>query len=335
MRGRQTALTAAAVIVLAAGSSGAEEPVSATVQVREWEVPYPQSRPRDPFAAGADEVWFVGQAADYAARFTPSTGEFRRFDLPGGSGPHNIIVDAGGTPYYAGNRDAHIGRLDPATGRVDRIPVKRKGYSDPHTLVFDEKGDIWFTLQSGNAVGRLARETGEISLMEVPTKSARPYGIKIDGKGTVWVAEFGSHKLASVDPESMAISEVSLPRTGARPRRLAVTSDDSIWYVDYAGGYLGRFDPREGSFGEWLLPGGKGAQPYGMAVDVNDVIWIVETGREPNRLVGFDAGTGRFTSMTDIPSGGGSVRHMDYHPGTGAVWFGTDRNTIGYAKVHD
>jgi virginiamycin B lyase len=29
-----------------------------TLQIREWEVPYPQSRPRDPFVAGTGTVWF-------------------------------------------------------------------------------------------------------------------------------------------------------------------------------------------------------------------------------------------------------------------------------------
>jgi virginiamycin B lyase len=324
----------AVLTAVSAAGSGAGEPVLGTVTIREWEIPYPQSRPRDPFVAAADEVWFVGQKADYAARFTPSTGEFKRFDLPRGSGPHNIVVDSDGTPFYAGNRDAHIGRLDPATGRVDRIPVKKDGYSDPHTLVFDDGGNIWFTIQSGNAVGRLAKANFEISLIQVPTPSARPYGIKIDGEGTIWVAEFGTHKLGAINPAAMTVAEIPLPRKSARPRRLEITSDGGIWYVDYSGGFLGRYDPKRQSFREWQLPGGSGSRPYGTAVDDSDVVWVVETGSRPNRLVGFDTIAERFTSVTDIPSGGGSIRHMHYHSGSGTVWFGTDRDTIGYAQVH-
>jgi virginiamycin B lyase len=323
-------LTAVSVTDILAG----EKPPG-TVAIREWEVPYPQSRPRDPFVVSSDEVWFVGQTGDYAARFTPSTGEFTRFALPEGSGPHNIVVGGDGIPFYAGNRGAHIGRLDPATGRVDHIPVNNKGYSDPHTLVFDEKGDIWFTLQSGNAVGRLSKDDLQVSLIQMPTPSARPYGIKIDEEGTIWIAEFGTNKLGVVDPAALTVREIPLPRESARPRRLAVTSDGRIWYVDYRGGYLGRYDPKRRTFREWQLPGGTSSRPYGMAADDRDVVWLVETGSVPNRLVGFDTGAERFTSVTDIPSGGGSVRHMHYHAGSGTVWFGTDRNTIGYARVHD
>jgi virginiamycin B lyase len=70
-----------------------------------------------------------------------------------------------------------------------------------------------------------------------------------------------------------------------------------------------------------------------MAVDGDDRLWFVETGSEPNRLVGFDPAVERFVSVTEIPSGGGSVRHMHYDGATGAVWFGTDAGTIGRAVV--
>ncbi len=43
--------------------------------------------------------------------------------------------------------------------------------------------------------------------------------------------------------------------------------------------------------------------------------------------------TERVISVTPIPSGAGSVRHMNYHGETGTVWFGTDRSTLGRARV--
>ena len=55
------------------------------------------------------------------------------------------------------------------------------------------------------------------------------------------------------------------------------------------------------------------SRPYGMAVDKNDRIWIVETGMQPNRLVGFDSASSSFLNETDIPSGADSVRHMYYN----------------------
>ena len=59
----------------------------------------------------------------------------------------------------------------------------------------------------------------------------------------------------------------------------------------------------------------------------------METGVKPNQFVGFDPKTETFFSITQIKSGGGSVRHMVFDPKTRSIWFGTDANTIGRARV--
>ena len=71
----------------------------------------------------------------------------------------------------------------------------------------------------------------------------------------------------------------------------------------------------------------------GMAVDRQGRIWVVETGPSPNTFVGFDPTKNTIISITPIPSGAGSVRHMHYHAATGTVWFGTDEDTIGRAAL--
>ena len=324
---------AAGALLLAVPAGPA--PAQTSVEIQEWDVPWPDSRPRDPYVGPDGAVWFVGQRSDYAAVLDPGTGEFQRFDLPEGAGPHNLIVDDDGTVWYAGNRAAHIGRLDPGTGAIERIEMPDPGARDPHTLLFADGNRIFFTVQGGNRVGRLDQATGEVTIREVPTAGARPYGIVEAPDGTIWVAEFGTNKLLRVDPESMDLEEVPLPRETARPRRLQPTSDGRIWYVDYADGMLGAYDPDAGSFEEWALPRGPESRPYGMAVDARDRLWLVETGPRgaANRFVGFDPASGEFIAMTEIPSGGGTVRHMVYHAPTNSVWFGTDANTIGRARL--
>ncbi|MCZ6719148.1 MAG: lyase [Gammaproteobacteria bacterium] len=304
-----------------------------SVQITEWRVPWENTRPRDPYVDSQRRVWFVGQAGDYVARLDPSTGTFTRFELDSGTGPHNLVMDGNGRVWYAGNRDAHIGELDPEGGDITKYPMPIPAAKDPHTLVFDEGGDIWFTVQWGNYVGKLTPSSGHIDLIPVPTARARPYGIVIDPDDRPWITEFGSNKLATVDVETMELEELALPRGAARPRRLAATSDGAIWYVDYAQGYLGRVDPATSDIKEWRVPGGDDARPYGMAVDDRDRLWFVETGPSPNRFVGFDPVTESFFSVTEIASGGGSVRHMYYDKSTGAIWFGTDTNTIGRARI--
>lgn len=303
--------------------------------IKEWPVPWADTRPRDPYVdPTTSRIWFCGQAGNYLAYLVPATGEFKRYEFPGGErvGPHNLIVDKQGFVWYAGNLAAHIGRLDPRDGSWKRYPMPDPMVRDPHTLTFDRNGDIWFTAQGGNAIGKLTVSSGNVQLVKVPTSSARPYGIKIDSKGRPWVVLFGTNKLATVDPATMQLREITLPRAAIRPRRLEITSDDKIFYGDYAMGFLGRYDPASGKVDEWPLPGGTNSRPYATAVDGEDRVWVVETSR-PNRFVAFDTRTLKFSEPTEVPSGGGTVRHMYYDAATKSIWFGTDANTIGQAVL--
>ena len=329
---------AALSLVVLAASLWALQPATAAaaeneIEIREWKVPY-EGRPRDPFAAGPDEVWFVGQVNGYLGRLTPSTGEFFKRDLGQGAGPHNLIVDESGIVWFAGNRNAYIGRYDPKADTIERIEMPDPAAADPHTLIFDaDQSHIWFTVQGGNFIGRLNLADRSVELSPVPSEGARPYGIKIAPDGTPWAALLGTNKLASADPETLAITEYKIPEENARPRRLEITSDGRVWYSDYARGKLGRYDPKTKSFAEWTLPSGKASAPYGTALDGDGRLWLVETGVKPNLFVGFDTEAEKIVSVTPVPSGGGTIRHMMYDPETGLVWFGADTGTIGKADV--
>ncbi len=328
------------IILIGAGFLATQQamPQSASdYDIREWTVPWPGTRPRDPFvqsgAPSGDAIWFVGQGGDYLGRLTPSTGEMIRVEIEPGTGPHNLIVGDDGRVWFAGNLKSYIGIYDPATDAITKIAMPDTAARDPHTLIFDARGDIWFTVQGGNFIGHLDTTTLDIELIAVPTARARPYGIIEAPNGVIWSALFGTSKLASIDPATMTLTEHQLPRPNARPRRLAATSDGKIWYVDFAEGQLGVLDPTSNTITEWPMPSGCRARPYGMEVDVSDQIWFVETGPSPNLFVGFDTASEEFLGSAAIPSGAGSVRHMNYHQPTGTVWFGTDANTIGRARV--
>ncbi len=309
------------------------------IGIAEWEVPWENSRPRDPYVAPDGKIWFVGQRSHYAAWLDRETGEFKRFPLDEGTGPHNLIVDDDGTVFYAGNRVRHIGKLDPETGDIEKFWMPDEAARDPHTLVFGGDDDLWFTVQGGNFVGHFARGTGDMHLVKAPAvtsgrgSSSRPYGIKMDAKNHPWIALFNTNKIATVDPETMELTSFDLPDERTRPRRLVVDSNDIVWYVDYSLGRLGRLDPRTGDIKEWDTPSGAASRPYAVAIDASDRIWFVETGVQPNKFVGFDPATEEFFSITEIASGGGSVRHMFYEESTNSIWFGSDANTIGQAKL--
>jgi len=70
-----------------AAAVAAAAPAAPSLDIREWPVPWKDTRPRDPFMDPSGRVWFVGQTGDYVAHLDPRTGEFKRFDLTKGSGP--------------------------------------------------------------------------------------------------------------------------------------------------------------------------------------------------------------------------------------------------------
>ncbi len=324
------------LMLRASGSSANPTPAANAnpVEITEWTVPWSKTRPRDPYVDGRGTVWFVGQEGNYIGRLDPVTGQFRRLEIEAGTFPHNLIVDRSGIIWYAGNRNARIGRLDPATGKATTYAMPDRAAGDPHTLVFDREGGIWFTVQRGNFVGHLDTKTGKVRLQKVATSRALPYGIVVDRADEPWFVEFGSNRIGKIDRSSMKITEYPLPNAKTHPRRIAATSDGLLWYADYTRGMLGRFDPRSSKVREWALPSGAGSLPYAMAADDKDRVWLVETGVQPNQLVGFDPKTEKWFSVTPISKSGGlTVRHMYFDGRSRTLWFGTDANTIARARV--
>ena len=302
--------------------------------IQEWKVPWAESRPRDPAVAPDGRIWFVGQVGNYVARLEPGSGHFEKFVIPEGTNPHNVIVDRAGNAWFAGNANGTIGRIDGKTGKLTSLPMPDPAAKDPHTLIQDRAGDIWFTVQGGNFVGRVTVASSKIALVRIPTPNARPYGIVLDRNDHPWFDLFGTNAIGTIDPASMALRLYPLPSPKSRPRRIAITSDGIISFGDYTEGSIGRLDPKTGAVKAYLAPGGRGSLPYAMTSDGSDRLWIVETGTQPNRLVGFDPKTEKFLDPVAIPSGGGTVRSMVFDPKTNVIWFGTDANTIGRADLN-
>jgi virginiamycin B lyase len=286
-------------------------PGETSITFREWRVPTPGQRARDPVQTPDGSIWWTGQWGNLVGRINPETGDIREYPLPAGAKPHSVTPDQAGNIWYTGNGNGTIGKLDPRTGMISVYPMPDPAARDPHTAVFDQQGTLWFTLQVSNMVGRLRPATGEIKLVTMPTPKSRPYGIKISADGSPWVACNGSNCLVKIDAETMAIQEYRLPDDKTTVRRLDIASDGMIWYVNSSQGRLGRFDPKTGQVKEWPSPSGPKSHPYAIAV-LDGIVWYNESGQRPDALVRFDPATERFQSWA-IPSGGiyaGIVRHM-------------------------
>lgn len=307
------------------------ENLPSLLQIKEWQVPWSDSRPRDPYVAPDGTVWFVGQVGDYVASLDPVSGKMHKVDIPG-AGPHTVIVSTDGTPWYAGNKDKHIGKLVAKTGEVTLYPMPN-GIKDPHTMAWTSNGDIWFTAQWSNTVARLDTETGKIDKVTMPRLNMRPYGLVVDGKDRPWIAFMGENAIGTINPYTMQLEVIKTPSDDSLIRRIGLSSDGRVWWGDYAAGHIGVYDPNTGSMKQWASPAGELAGVYALTVDNQDRLWYVETAIQPNRFIGFNTRSEQFISIDTVPSGGRTIRHMVFDKSSNAIWFATDANTVGRAIV--
>jgi len=81
---------------------------------------------------------------------------------------------------------------------------------------------------------------------------------------------------------------------------------------------------------EWTVEW-RDTRPRDPVVAEDGRVWFV--GQAGDYAAVFDPATEEFFSITPIPSGGGAVRHMVFDEQRNAIWFGTDTNNLGLAKL--
>jgi len=75
-------------------------------------------------------VWAEVAVQVYAL---PATGRY----------PHDVAVGRDGIVWYTAQRSGQLGRLDPATGKVDLIPLGAR--AAPHGVIIGPDGAPWIT----------------------------------------------------------------------------------------------------------------------------------------------------------------------------------------------
>src|SRR5437660_3923985 len=65
------------------------------------------------------------------------------YELPKGDFPHDVAVGPIGEVWYAGQNLGIAGRLNPASGEIERISLGKK--SAPHGVIVGPDGAPWFT----------------------------------------------------------------------------------------------------------------------------------------------------------------------------------------------
>src|SRR5437867_12239426 len=95
----------------------------------------------------------------------------KAYPLPAGGGPHDVAVGADGIVWYTAQRSGQLGRLDPATGKVDLIPLGAG--AAPHGVIIGPDGAPWVTEGGTKAIVRVDPKTRDVQRWPLP--GARGY----------------------------------------------------------------------------------------------------------------------------------------------------------------
>jgi virginiamycin B lyase len=269
------------------------------------------------------------------------------FPVPAGAGPHDVAPAPDGTVWYTAQRQGALGRLDPATGKVDQVPLGDG--SAPHGVIVGPDGAAWVTDGGLNAIVRVDPATRAVRKYPLPDDraSANLNTATFDLRGRLWfTGQRGVY--GRLDPRSGAMDVWDAPR-GAGPYGITTTPDGAVFYASLAGSHIARIDVETGKatvvepptrgqgarrvwsdskgrvwVSEWNAgqvsvhdPAARswrtwklpGDRPraYSVYVDERDQVWLTDFGA--NAIVRFDPSSERFTSFrSDRP--GANVRQM-------------------------
>lgn len=313
-------------------------------------------------------VVYATCAVAFAQAQAPS---FDTFNVPAGSGPHDVAPSPDGTVWYTAQSRGAVGRVDPRTGKTDWVAVGEG--SAPHGVIVGPDHAAWITDGGLNAIVRVDAKTLAVSRFPLPKD--RPNGnlntAVFDKHGHLWFT--GQNGIyGELDPASGRMRVFDAPR-GRGPYGICVTPGGDLYYASLAGSYLGRIDPVSGAtkviepptrdqgarrvwsdskgriwISEWTAgkvgmfdPAkqqwrewplpGQGPHAYAIFVDDQDIVWLSEW--TANALVRFDPRTEHF-DVLKLPQANANVRQMMGRKGE--VWLsasGIDR-LLRYA-THD
>lgn len=205
----------------------------------------------------------AGVAADAA--------EVKYYPVPAGARPHDVAPAPDGTVWYTGQGAGYLGRLDPATGKVEIIPLG-KG-SRPHGVIVGPDGAAWVTDSGLNANVRVDPATRAVQVFPLPKEfpDANLNTGTFDKKGIYWfTGQNGVY--GRVDPATGKTDAWKAPK-GRGPYGIATTPKGEVWYVSLAGNHLAEIDPVSGE-ASVVDPPRPGVGPRRIWSDSKGMLWV-------------------------------------------------------------
>jgi len=197
--------------------------------------------------------------------------EVAYYQVPRGSGPHDVAPATDGTVWYTGQRKGFLGRFDPKAATSVEIPLGPNAM--PHGVVVGPDGAAWVTEGGQNAIARVDAQTHAVKLFPLPSEA--PYAnlntLTFDRRGTVWfTGQAGFY--GRVTLPSGKVEAWKAPR-GFGPYGITTTPAGDVWYASLAGDHIAKIDLVSGA-ASVVEPPRKGVGPRRIWSDSKGLLWL-------------------------------------------------------------
>ena len=161
------------------------------------------------------------------------------------------------------------------------------GDNPSRTAVNVETGDVWIANRDSDDVTKLDIDGNHLKTCSTGAAGVTPRGVAIEENGDVWVANSEDNTVVKISGDDMDCSILQTVNVGDYPYGLAVDSNNNIWISTRGDRLLQKIDTADFSLTTITLPdavpvdstncGSAGRQPYGIAVDLDDNVWVADT----------------------------------------------------------
>jgi len=282
----------------------------------------------------ARSAWRLGLAmAVLCLLAAAAPAGWRDWAVPSGSHPHDVWPAPDGSVWYTAQRRGALGRLDPASGKVEEIPLGQG--SAPHGVIVGPDGAAWVTDGGLNAIVRVDPASHKPEVFRLPAggwanlntatfdhagrlwftgqsgiygrldprtgqmrlwrapKGPGPYGITTTPDGRVFYASLAGSYIAEIDTATGAARVIEPPIANQGARRIWADSKGGLWVSFWNAGRIARYDPASAQWQVIRLPGND-PQPYAIFVDAHDRVWVSDW--STGSIVRYDPVSARFTA---------------------------------------
>lgn len=272
-----------------------------------YNIPTPNSEPRDITLGPDGNYWFTEYFVGKIGRITPN-GTITEYPIPYGDMPGNITAGPDDNLWFTDWSRNSLGQITP-NGTITMFPLPSNYDSGLSDITTGPDGNLWFTQESTNQIGMMTPQ-GTVTEYTIPTANSNPWNIVTGSDGKLWFTESGSNKIGKITTAGV-FTEFPIPISG-EPLGISAgpKGNNALWFTDRNAYRIGKIT-LQGKI--TLFPMPIQGSPYDITAS-NGYLWYTDSG-----LIGRVSTGGKFLEFP-IQSPGASPYGITHGAG-GFLWF--------------